>query len=708
MEPKSSMEQQFLKKFIEIIDANLHDEKFGVSELAAELGMSRFTLHRKVKTIINKSVSEFIRDARLKRAFDLLQQKTGNVSEIAYEVGFGSVSYFNRCFSEQYGYPPGEVLKGLHTVPENNRNKSKKTFFQKVKASKILYILPIIILLAIAGYHFFPDLNSKTIEKTIAVLPFLDYSPVEGQRYFVDGVRVEILSKLGIIEDIDVVSRTTSDNFANSGKSVKQIGKELKASYIVEGSGQIINNDIHIQISLISIKTDKTIWSKSYTAENNVESLSEMQENVAISVASKIKANITPAEKRQLARRITNNDAAYNSYLQGLNYLKINNVLEPKADLVIIARKFFENAISLDPTFAEAYCQLAYVFIHQLPFIYNNEFNGLYNSYLDSGLVLANKALEFGVTNANLVYQLKADYYQRNGMQEEAMENFEKIWEHKAKDYTYYLFKVNYNHWNHYNSETIKNFFLYLKLKPDTVLLDQNILFKMVYCFSATGFPKTAKIFADELYRQTNDSVQHLISLGVIDFYDFKFGEHIDKIIKVFHLDTTNISHARSIRFTYYHMREIDSAFFWTQKIEQIATNTNQEITPNIVIGNLYLLKGFKVEGDRNINGALDICNEELNSNNRFAQNKYAYGLLSGIYSVKGEKRKALHFLKLMEEEKKIVGRLVIKQLEVMPMYDNIRNEPEFTEVLNQLKAKYQKDHERARKIIISNGMEPE
>ena len=111
MESISSNEQQFIKRLTDIIDANLHNEQFGVNELAHELGMSRTTLHRKLKTVVKKSVTEFIREFRLKRANELLLQKAGTISEIDYRVGFGSVPYFTKCFHDYYGYPPGEAEK---------------------------------------------------------------------------------------------------------------------------------------------------------------------------------------------------------------------------------------------------------------------------------------------------------------------------------------------------------------------------------------------------------------------------------------------------------------------------------------------------------------------------------------------------------------------------------------------------------------------
>ena len=115
------MDQQFVEKLSTVIDANLHNEDFGVSELAAELGMSRVTLHRKVRAIVKKSVSEFIRETRLERAYGLLKKKTGTVSEIAYSVGFSSPNYFSKCFQNHYGVSPGDILKGYHKIVKKEK-----------------------------------------------------------------------------------------------------------------------------------------------------------------------------------------------------------------------------------------------------------------------------------------------------------------------------------------------------------------------------------------------------------------------------------------------------------------------------------------------------------------------------------------------------------------------------------------------------------
>ena len=90
----------FLRKLSSLIEANLENERFGVSELARETGMSRSNLHRKVKSITGNSVSQLIREIRLKKAMELLKQGDFTASEIAYRVGFGSATYFSKCFHD--------------------------------------------------------------------------------------------------------------------------------------------------------------------------------------------------------------------------------------------------------------------------------------------------------------------------------------------------------------------------------------------------------------------------------------------------------------------------------------------------------------------------------------------------------------------------------------------------------------------------------
>lgn len=114
VEPKkiavTSVDEKFLTRALELVEANLSDQQFSVERFAEEMGMSRKNLLRKIKAMTDQSVNEFIRNFRLKRAHHLIQGRSGTVSEIAYAVGFNNLSYFSKCFKELYGTQPGELL----------------------------------------------------------------------------------------------------------------------------------------------------------------------------------------------------------------------------------------------------------------------------------------------------------------------------------------------------------------------------------------------------------------------------------------------------------------------------------------------------------------------------------------------------------------------------------------------------------------------
>ena len=155
-----SKDHEFIRKLSEIVLANLQNENFGVDDLAREAGLSRSALHRRLLEIKHENISHFIREVRLKRAMELLQHHAGHASEIAYQVGFGSPSYFNKCFHEYYGYPPGEVKKRLilsggkpfesesepEPVPDNQKTtsiKRKRLFSKKMILQSAAVILVI-------------------------------------------------------------------------------------------------------------------------------------------------------------------------------------------------------------------------------------------------------------------------------------------------------------------------------------------------------------------------------------------------------------------------------------------------------------------------------------------------------------------------------------------------------------------------------------
>jgi signal transduction histidine kinase/DNA-binding response OmpR family regulator len=102
----TSMDKKFIQKTVLIVKQRMSDTDFSVEELGIKVGMSRSQLHRKLKALVGQSASEFIRTMRLNAASELLASKAGNVAEIAFEVGFNNLSWFSKCFQQQFGILP--------------------------------------------------------------------------------------------------------------------------------------------------------------------------------------------------------------------------------------------------------------------------------------------------------------------------------------------------------------------------------------------------------------------------------------------------------------------------------------------------------------------------------------------------------------------------------------------------------------------------
>lgn len=110
-----SEDERFLQQVMSIVEKNMDNPMFGAELFAKQMGLSQTRLYRKLITLTGYSSNDFIRRMRLKRAADLLHKRAGNVSEVAYQVGFNSLSYFAKCFKELHQYSPRNYAKRGYT-----------------------------------------------------------------------------------------------------------------------------------------------------------------------------------------------------------------------------------------------------------------------------------------------------------------------------------------------------------------------------------------------------------------------------------------------------------------------------------------------------------------------------------------------------------------------------------------------------------------
>jgi YesN/AraC family two-component response regulator len=106
----SDLEEQFICKVMEVIENHISQEDFSIKEFVKEIGIGRIQLHRKLKALTGKSASQYINSVKLSRAKKMIEEQEGNISEVAFSVGFRTPAYFTRCFKEEYGYPPSDLI----------------------------------------------------------------------------------------------------------------------------------------------------------------------------------------------------------------------------------------------------------------------------------------------------------------------------------------------------------------------------------------------------------------------------------------------------------------------------------------------------------------------------------------------------------------------------------------------------------------------
>jgi len=218
----------------------------------------------------------------------------------------------------------------------------------------ILMLIGALLLLgaSIQRYYATKKISSDiNIEKSIAVLPFTDMSQAGDQEYFSDGLTEDIITQLAKINAFKVTSRTSVMKFKGQKKSLKEIGSELGANIILEGSVQKSGDKVRITAQLINALTDEHLWAETY--DRTLDDIFAIQTDIATKIANALKASLSNKEEEDLSKKYTLNTEAYQLYLQGR--FEWNKRLEVHVRKSI---SFFKMAIEKDSTYAIAYAGL--------------------------------------------------------------------------------------------------------------------------------------------------------------------------------------------------------------------------------------------------------------------------------------------------------------------------------------------------------------
>ena len=205
------------------------------------------------------------------------------------------------------------------------------------------------------GTYSSSSISNKIDSKSIAVLPFDNYSTAPEDQYFSDGITEVIIANLAKIKDFTVISRTSVMGYKGTTKSLKDIGKELGVAHILEGSVQRAGDEIRIVSQLIETKSDKHLWAETY--DEKLKSLFAVQSDIAKKIALAMETEISGDVERRIDERPTESLIAWDNYLKGIEYSYVSNRLVDIEN----SQEYFDKAFQLDPNFASALAKSAYL-----------------------------------------------------------------------------------------------------------------------------------------------------------------------------------------------------------------------------------------------------------------------------------------------------------------------------------------------------------
>ena len=239
--------------------------------------------------------------------------------------------------------------------------------------------------------------DDPTIERSVAVLPFVNMSGDSNNEYFSDGITEELLNALAHLPDLRVPGRTSSFAFQDGGLTIRQIADTLDVAHVLEGSVRRQGETVLITAQLIDAQTDAHLWSDTF--ERELTDIFAIQREIATAIADQLQVSLSGAEQARLVGEGTASTEAYEAYLRGRYFWN-----QRTAESIQTAIREFQRAVDLDSNYAEAYSGLADSYLIIDNYVFRTMPDYRTNSQL--GLAAAQRAVslrpDLGMAHASL------------------------------------------------------------------------------------------------------------------------------------------------------------------------------------------------------------------------------------------------------------------------------------------------------------------
>lgn len=271
-----------------------------------------------------------------------------------FEAKHGAVlSVFNLC---------GKGF-GNSAVPSRMRRRRQRFPSRTGRRRRVWIGAAVIALLALGGFLYHSasrpgrSAASLALGKSIAVLPFDNFSADKQNSYFADGIQDDILTALGKISDLKVISRSSVMRYQDKKRNLPQIGRELNVAHLLEGSVRREGDEIRVTAQLIDARTDAHLWAETY--DRKLSDIFAIQSEIAQKIVNQLQATLSPTEKAALTLRPTDDLEAFDLFLQAKQLITNFADTPDRKETLLKALRLLDEAITRDSRFALAFCWAA-------------------------------------------------------------------------------------------------------------------------------------------------------------------------------------------------------------------------------------------------------------------------------------------------------------------------------------------------------------
>ena len=566
------------------------------------------------------------------------------------------------------------IEKGLPTT-EFKLPKSPLTSREitvKLTPKKLVVPTVVVIIMAVAAVVLLRVMPKKETPPSagpskfsIAVLPFENLGDPKQDETFSSGITEDITTQLSKISELDVRSHTSAMKFKKSEKGIKDIGRELNVANILDGSVRRADSKIRITARLTDTATDKNIWAETY--DRDLKEIFMIQSDIALQIASALRTKLTPAEKERIGKAPTASPEAYDYYLKGREYYYRYRKEDNEQAVAL-----FKRALELDPNYALAYAGLADAYYQKA-----GRF-GVSETTMDQAIETAQKAVSLDPNLAE-AYKALGTVYSGKGWTRKAIECHEKAAKLNPNSYlAVSTLGFEFAQTGQYD-KALPVLRKAMALSP--AMAYPYWLIGMSY-FGLDELTPAEEWFKKSLTLQPDlDAANEVFVLFLLAQGDFEraIGQSQKYLSRVPNSVTALLSAGRAERFA----GHLEKAQAYYEKARPDA---------DLELGYVYWKTGKKDQAKKLFQPVLDEARKSVAQGDESWST--AYGI-AAIQSIQGNKEEALKWFQKTID----AGFLFYRFFERDSIFENIRDDARFKQIIDNTKAKVAEMRQRVEKL---------